>query len=267
MGRRQRNSSPISLFAFQDIITSVTGILILMAVLLTIVMITQKAASVSTAAEAANPDGLEEQILAVQAEIKDLEKRMDSNRQSIGRWAGYSKDQLVSEREALQSSIDAMDLEIQQNQLDIDRLEAAFAQAGKSPEFEKFRAERNKLEDQIEDNLKQLEHLKTSNRVIYNFNRTHRQPWLAQIDSQGIVASKGGSAEPSRRFRSDREFVDFCRALPEAERYVVLIVRPTGIAVQDAVREKLKTIDVDVGVELIGETQTAVDTPLAKEPP
>ena len=259
MGRRKRYENPISLFSFQDIVTSVTGILILMAILLAISVITQKSINAESSANAGLAEGLISEIQMLKTEVTDLDARAESNRQSINQWAGYSPEQLLAEENSLKSSLDAIEATIRQNNLDLSQMQADYAKAGQSPEIEKYKADKAKMDDALEELQTELQNLNTSDRVIYNFNRAQRQPWLAQVDSKQIVAAKAGAAGSRREFGSVSDFLDFCESLPDNERYIVLILKPTGILAQRNIREQLHKKNIDVGVELIGETQTAIE--------
>ena len=81
--RRRRRESGFSLFAFQDIITSVTGIMILVTLVLAIELIerTESSPKVMTAQ---TTDQLKSQIVANEKEIQSLESISQDHTTTVG---------------------------------------------------------------------------------------------------------------------------------------------------------------------------------------
>lgn len=100
--------------------------------------------------------------------------------------------------------------------------------------------------------------IKNSNRIVYNFRKTSRTPWLVQIDDGQLIAAMAGSGK-AQEFTSPAQFIRFAKTLPRKQKYVVMIVRPDGVANFDDVKEELGDLGFDLGVELIGDTVVAVD--------
>ena len=69
MGRRRDNENPVSLFAFQDIITSITGIMILVVLLLILDILDSK--------EEKAPSPYKEDIVKLEATVKNLREKLD----------------------------------------------------------------------------------------------------------------------------------------------------------------------------------------------
>jgi hypothetical protein len=100
--------------------------------------------------------------------------------------------------------------------------------------------------------------LKNSNRIVYNFRQTSRKPWLVQIDDGQLIAAMAGSNK-AKEFTSAKQFLRFAKTLQRKQKYVVMIVRPNGIANFDEVKDELDEMGFDLGTQLIGETVVAVD--------
>src|SRR5688500_3894328 len=81
MTRRRRRSagSPVSFFSFQDIVTSVTGILILVTLLMTLDLITRA----RFVANVPGPDA--DELSALHRDIRDAEARREWLRGEVGR--------------------------------------------------------------------------------------------------------------------------------------------------------------------------------------
>src|SRR3990170_1664670 len=83
-GRRGVNEDPISLFSFQDIITSVTGIIILLALLL-VVELTKRPQQVLS-------DGGSNAASLLQSEIHDLESRISSLKELLASSSKFANE-------------------------------------------------------------------------------------------------------------------------------------------------------------------------------
>jgi hypothetical protein len=81
MGRRRSGSPPISLFSFQDIITSVTGIMILVTLLMSVELVRRPLQEHRPKSSDATPT--EESANSPSQELAELQRRKDRNDQAM----------------------------------------------------------------------------------------------------------------------------------------------------------------------------------------
>jgi hypothetical protein len=247
----------MSLFSFQDIITATTGILILLALVLAISVIIQGANS-SPESEIADQKTIElrndllEEVRQLQIQSKKI--------------AGDAATWISSTPAELQKKIDTQSM---QQRLITDDIASAKKMLHKLMAMENegdFSSDLQVLTMQLKGSsqslaevLKQINELKTSNRVVYNFREANRSAWLVEVSGKNILAAKIGSNDKPQRFDSPLKFNRFAAGLPRTQQYFVLAVKPSGIAAYDQVKPYLLQIKADTGIELVGENQTVID--------
>ena len=105
----RRTELKISLFSFQDIITSVTGVMILLTLLLALELVesAQQSPAIQTT-ELVND--LQEQIAVASAELEDLKKRINASSTELSQSTTTDKDAIKLEIQELQKKIAEMNL-------------------------------------------------------------------------------------------------------------------------------------------------------------
>ena len=251
MARRKPKSNPVSLFAFQDIITSTTGVLILLALILMLALAT-KEPIVEQPTRAATKEQFEK-LAGLTNELKQLnEGKLELN---ISRLVSSTPSELKSQLDAVEAEIKRLE------SAGVERKRAIAIAAAKVKSDSKNDSDTGKaqqLSEAIDAVEAETASLKNSNRVVYNFRNLDREPWLVQIDENELLAARAGSVDV-QVFRTATAFTKFAKALPKKQQYVVMIVRPAGIAKYDELKKQLERLDFDLGTELIGENQVAVD--------
>ena len=258
MSRRRRQSNPISLFSFQDIITSVTGILILLAILLAISVITQNNAP-AVENTLVDVSSLIAAQSALQQEVTQMETRVAETQQRVNSWIGSSPEELERHKNSIEAAIQVMETDLKTSEAKVTASSAELKQQTLNPKLNADLAKAAQIKQQLEQAKQDLSQLESGNKIVYNFRDSSRAAWLVQISKGAILAgSRGASVAPSS-FKSVKDFLQFANKLPESEKYFVLIVRPSGLSMYDAIKEKLDDMDADVGTDLIAEDQVVVD--------
>lgn len=116
MGRKRKNENPVSLFAFQDIITSITGIMVLIVLLIILDVISHK--------EASDPKALQES----QGDIKKLEEMAAGLKKQLdeGKLWLTKNEELI--KKALSVNLDALPKMIKREEKQHLRLSKALEQ-------------------------------------------------------------------------------------------------------------------------------------------
>lgn len=264
MNRRRKSHGPaVSLFAFQDIITAVCGILIVMVLLLAM----ELASHTSRSPSQPSPDfeALETSLEDIKKRRDELQKQVDAQAESVS--AAISRPVAAIEAEITQLRMRKTLLE--------NRIKNAAARAERLDEEQS--ATRSAREDRVED-LERLEELnrekdlledslqeeQTETRPIFRFpDGRSRNGWIAVVDSRSAMLAPLGRAEPpqklllgSRPLESLNEFL----TQQDAE-YVLVLFRPSGTDhdLLDDLQTKGRHRGYDVGIDLISEQQTIFD--------
>ena len=273
MRKRGHRSSVLSLFAFQDIITSVTGIMILVTLVLALELLYRKEnAPPRKTAEILVK--LESAIVKSQARIEELRGRARDNETRIGRYAGIDIANVHDDLENLKNLNGVLTDEVSELANEAvaasgrveDARNVMSAHSDDRETIKNVLAEGEQVEQQIED-------LKRSGRVIFAPSQdSHKTPWLVEITGDKITVARYGEHARSKEYGSSTDFMRFIHAREPTSDYFVLFVKPDGIKVFQEVRQLLesppdKSRRFDVVVYVLTLEQTAIDSQTGVEVP
>jgi hypothetical protein len=268
MARRKRSSSPISLFSFQDIITSVTGIMILITLMLALEVIQKKENG---------PDAQSRQLASdAQRSAEEIAQRIESNKQAIEQMR-HKLQQTTQELTEL-AQFDADQLRRQATDLnevsthlsnELQKSSAQRAAATKRAQQAKEAKDRRASDPQTlaetiiaaKEKTAQLEQMKKSGRMIFSPTEgDEKAPWLVEIDENRIAVAEVGKEAPPQSFATPDQFFAWAGDRNPSREYFVLLVKPGGIKhfgqIQD---DLLNELGFDVGYDVLPSNQTALD--------
>lgn len=285
MARRNRSKDvAISLFSFQDIITSVTAIMILLVLILTLELITREATKGMAAEDRRVAQELQRSVAEMEHRLDKLRQEAATARANATDAAGFSAKE--SAEQTAQAERDAKELREQIHQLEVqlrsaqstrraaegslarsqaDTAEATAEQArvvaARAGEMEAA----NSAEKSRQTNeAKQAREGPTAARTLV-FNAppgSTLKPLLVEISKDGLVAAGTDGASPTRfswnLLGLPSGFGEWLKARDKRREYVVLILRPSGVDRYDATREAVVSAGFDLGTELIGEQMSLV---------
>jgi uncharacterized phage infection (PIP) family protein YhgE len=283
MARRKKPTTAFSLFAFQDIITATTGIMILLTLLLSLSLVV--AETQSPAEETVDViEELEQALSDVEAEVESLEGELDYLEQAAGRVAGFSQGSLEQELEKKTRQVEHLSKEtgrLAQKVGDAEKRNTSWdqrlsQQRQKRSELKqdknKLREEQRQLERRLAEVQKELKNLRqrlaetqTSSRMVFNPRAEDgRIAWLVEIHQDRILIARagvkarpvvftGGSSQLSSRFSawvaSERK---------KSKDFFVLFIAPDGIKVFVEMEGQMRSSGFSYGTELIGANTTVV---------
>lgn len=269
MSTRRRSNPPISLLSFQDIITSVAGVMIFLALIMALQLVVQTTeASPSEATSQLNAQ-LEDALAAAEDDMRALQREARDIAAALQRRAGETTITLASKQSALEREIaglrqDVAELAGDESRSKQRRNEAASRAAKNAKVDEKL----NKLLRKNRQTQEKIDELRAENRLIYVPQPgSGKKAWLMQVSGDAILAAEAGeSAEPipfpgssiaQQLVAAER----WARKLDGRRNYLVLIVKPSGVDVFDTLLARLKLLPLDVGFDLIDEQHTVVSQP------
>lgn len=282
----RRKTVGVSLFSFQDIITSVTAIIILVLLLLTLELLFRKYGLAAS-------DTVRTQIELIDAEdrlnalVQSLEEKL-RNAGSVGRQSmSPTKAELrrtlstlqSEKRLAEQEQMDANQVLIAAERNKQDALLEMAVHQGDAAEVESLEqdteAKRNALQELQEANKaeeKELEDLEEQSvdddsvamELVFNKpENASKQPWLLDVYGDGLACLKLGSGVV-KKFKIDSQGTssdldDWLLALSVGQNYILLMIRPSGVRHEQWVKDAIQNQGISLGVELIGEDQEIRD--------
>jgi hypothetical protein len=285
MPRRSRSKDvAISLFSFQDIITSVTAIMILLVLILTLELVTREATKGMAAEDRRIALELKRSVAEMEERLVKLRQEAAAARANATDAAGFSAKETAeqtarADREAKELQEQIRQLEVQlrnaqstrraaegslaKSQADAAEVTAEHSRAvdARAAEMEAAnRAERNRQDNEA----RQVREGKGAARTLV-FNAppgSTLEPLLVEISKDGLVAVGTDGASPTRfswnLLGLPSGFGEWLKAHDKRREYVVLILRPSGVDRYDATREAVVSAGFDLGTELIGEQMSLV---------
>lgn len=266
MSRRGRSGPAISLFAFQDIITSVTAIVIVIALFLALDLVQRKAAAHAESAAGVAED-LADRIHEMQAEVDELRVEARRTDAIVKEVAQFSPAELQAEIELLQRTI--QNLEDEHGKL-AERetawksreqavLAAKFDLQPKRVQLERVEKETRTLQERIEQERRE-------DRPVFALPRGfNKAGWLVVIESAAISVAPMG--RQSRPIRFEQEglrlingtavdaFMKWIRAGGHQTAYFLLLVRPGGATQFDELDGRLSVDSISHGFDVIDARQ------------
>lgn len=283
MGRRRRSGPAFSLFSFQDIITSVTAILILLVLILALELIARRHDE-AAADQDASRSALQQSAAALERLVaqlttlvptdetrplaertqsefeRDVRVMEDQARQAV---AAAESARAVEERaRALAAEAEAKLAEVQDLRDELRRTldeaallddEAAKLALDNAKEAERIARRRDELSEQPTPGAE----------LVFNApENSNSQAWIVEVSNDGLVVVKLGTNE--RRVLGAAigpgSAVDEWVAELDPDRdHALILVRPSGIAASADIRETLAEEGVSFGVDFIGEGQVVRD--------
>lgn len=261
MGSSRNRASAFSLFAFQDIITSVTGIMVFVTLMLALELLNrvQNAPPIKTAEVLTQ---LDTAIQTTEARVRTLEERREASQDRLNRLAGVRPDTIRNNLRNLRSLTLELEKDIANLGLDYSsaqkRLEDARAYRSQHDNDERklgaLMIEAKRLREEIE-------RLKRTGRIIFTPRADNtKTPWLVQIASGEVLTARYGSQTPAKVFRSAHDFVRFACNKDPAKEYFVVFVKSNGVDLFTPIRAQLEGGNFGVAVFLLADGQSAIDT-------
>lgn len=263
--RRRGGDSPLSLFAFQDVITGITGIMILVMLLLVLEVIERKAAEApATATSTAPAEDITGLVAAMQdekekllGEIADIQKRLAGLPAAEPRQIKLDTEDEKEKQVALDKKIEQLRVQVQEREKQADEAEANAATAGR---------DREGLKEKVRGMEEELRKLEAENRVTFIFGETDKTPILVQCSQEGIRAKVLGETVEVERFDSPEgsfgtavaNFRQWSLTRDKDSEAFVVLVKPSSVRYAPIVVSQLRGAGFDVGHEPLEEDKTGV---------
>ena len=263
MKRKRAAGAPITLFSFQDIITSVTGVLLLLMLLLAVELTQRRPSSPADSSNRIAAE-IEAAIDEAQAEIARLTTLLSSLGAEAETAVGYTLFSAQEERTATDDQIETLEIKLEQlgrqralaeNQL--QEMEAKRgARARDADRLEIIEHETAGAEQEFED-------LQTGNRVLYNTDSTDGQKvYLVELFPNEILVAAAGERARPQRFTDGRatdEFLAWAITQSNTAARFMLIVHPGSTEAFGQIRERLDSSNFTIGFDLLPDGKNAID--------
>ncbi len=268
MSRRGRSGPVISLFAFQDIITSVTAIVIVVTLFLALDLVQRKQGQASES-PAVLADELVAQIAKVEAELTRLRKELDNADELVKQVASTSPAELKAEIVRHERALEDLRRELQRQQEKQTRL-VAQEQAAAAEKFD-LDPLRQRIEQTVRETREmqgQLDQEKQEDRVLFTLPRGfNKEGWIAVVESGRITVAPLGRAAKPQVFVSTGTFlkksaadalIDWIDRDRLRSAYFLVLIRPAGSRTFSDLEEAFHGKSISFGFDLIDAERTVL---------
>ncbi|MEM7624852.1 MAG: hypothetical protein AAF333_04410 [Planctomycetota bacterium] len=244
---RYRRNPPVSLFAFQDIIAAVTGVMLLATMLLMLELVTR-----TFAATIPTPDGMPDEVKAERVELQEQRDRLlDRITQNIAR----ASPEIVT-----QTQLGVLEAELRRRQEETRSLEEQVADARDT--LHQLETQRqtdaeaiDTLVRELAETQQQLDVALSRTRVtLLEGDRADKQAWFLLCEGDRVTAATvSDDNELTPRLDLPRDgpgLLRWAERLKPAENVFVLMVRADGIGQFETLQQALRTRGFEVGWDL-----------------
>ncbi|QDT93667.1 hypothetical protein [Gimesia algae] len=258
--RRRRTQNKFSLFAFQDIITSVTGIVIFVTLLMSLELIQRhpKSAHAETADLIRQ---LKQQLIQNQQASELLQQQIDAENQEIIPEAfqdATTLQQTLTEIRELQQrvSADAAEVTTQKSETEKQLNEIRKSAAERRQEAKEI----EDLKNEIAHKSEQLKKLEEGKRLIFrpakNTPKTH---WLVDVSGKTVLVARMGVKSTPQQFASYEEFRNWLIRLSPASDYCMVVLRPETARTYQEIFKMLDQQHISFGYDAIDDQKIVID--------
>lgn len=257
---RKHRSGPISLFSFQDILTSLMGVVFLMVLLLSLELV-HRIPSVSDLPQHQAAQ-LQAEIQQMQTTCQQLQKQLDLVHQQA-KMAAQTHQQLQQHRKQLQQDFQRLWAECQSKKKTLRELTHQKETLEKQLHSPREGQQMKQLREKIAQIHRKLGEIKAQNVFIFNPVPGEKLPWVVDMAGPAWQVISVQTFRPVATFHQTPEerlsaFVQWARNRNPRWEYFILFVRPAGLARYYRLRERLERMGFELGVDLLGDDQKLV---------
>lgn len=274
MGSRRRSSAPpISLFSFQDIITSVSGVLIFLTLIMTLELVQRQQDSPPQKTREIVED-MSQAIATAEDEIRVLEATFAKQSAETNKRVSQNQADLQSRKAEIGAEVRLAGTEVDRLQQELQRARVRAQQAQKvEPHEQQESARIEELAKQTAAIEAKLAELRSKNQLLYATpSGTNKVAWLMEVTGDRLLIARADQPkaevvidDASLDDRIERA-ADWARKLNAKQEYLVLIIKPSGIEQHPELLDALEETRISIGFDLVEENQTVIELPAPKEP-
>jgi hypothetical protein len=262
--RRRRSGAPtFSLFAFQDIITCVMGIMLLLTLMLAIDVNVNPGTGMDTDMQAA-VNMLVRESAGLLTEVETLETRIVAQLAILQSGAMLNPEHLTASRNTLADEVAA-------HQTELGRLNDLSTESQTRLSNVESEYETRHDDEELITNLKQrkqqlteqLKHLRTGQKRVYNsHDSSARACWLIELSSSArISVAQMGQIASSRDFNSVEELLTWIDAQKSTDVAFMLLIKPDAADCMELLTARFIEMAVPFGFDLLPQAATAIGSP------
>ncbi len=264
MRKRGNEAAPVTLFSFQDIITSVMGIMILVMLVIALELAARQLQSPAIQQAIVKQD-VREALKLAREKLEQIKRAL-----AAGAWdnlAALSRSDVQRQTSELERLMPVLEQNARQAEQRLSQLRQRHEQA--EQEFETRNSDEESLrvlQAELAALEEELSRLATSSTMFFRPSQTGgKLVWLVEVSGETILAAPlGPSAKPlsfagSSGESRQRQFLAWASNRDPSREYFVLLIKPGGARLCNDIERQLRSKQFEVGLDLIGSKQTPID--------
>jgi hypothetical protein len=265
MGRRKAQGPSVSFFAFQDIITSVVGIFVLITLIMMVDLVTRKASASSSKkfVEDTYSSAIADLELQLQ-EVQSQSSKLDAMSAKVGNVQVFNKEEVAKD---LKASIQSLNQQIERTERrnqEIQRVidaqnkvlsDLQIEMQKKSPD----REELAKLLKQLEKLDSKIGELDSEDPLIFKSQSLEgRTVVVVDISASelSILDLDSEQRKTSRGLSLKKDFESWIQANRTGKYHYFLLIRPGGARTFSEIRQSLDTIGASYGYDVLDQSRS-----------
>lgn len=265
MSRKRSTQVAFSLFSFQDIITSVTGIMILITLILALELVSRVQSAPAYQTEQ-QQDVTRETIEDLRRQLAELEQSADNSSEvDIRGLPSLDPGELHRRTEALQQSAASLEDQIEEarKRAAEKAQEADSARREAAADADAAQEEIRRIEQAIADAKAKLAEIKGRGRIYFKPGHPEVTTWLVEAKEASLLVAQLGVSAVPRTFTLIQEFDLWARDLDPAQNDFLLIVKPGGENRADKCKQLLRDPvngrGFHVGLQVMPDDRVVID--------
>ncbi len=265
MSRRKASGPSVSFFAFQDIITSVVGIFVLITLIMMVELVQRKGSTPASKKllEDSHSSVIADLVLQVE-KLESRSKNLDSISTKIGSVQVFNKDEIAKELRASLQSLNEQIERTDQRKREIQRIIDSQSKLQASLQSETVQRSRDR--EELAKLLKELERLDSKigemdsdaplifksksldGRTVVVVDVARDETVLLDLDADRRTTIRGKDLE--------REFKNWIAKHSKGNFHYFLLIRPNGASNFDTLRSSLDESGASYGYDLLDQDRT-----------
>lgn len=258
---KRKSNLKISLFSFQDIITSVTGVMILLTLLMALELVEKIETSPPVLTENLTVE-LKNQLEKINQDVIQLSKSVNEARDQTVAFTNTTQTELQNEIVSLEAELDALQVkskEVKDTQIKLDKAKSEIDKAEESQD--QMMAELARIEISIKDIKSRIFKVNEGMIVLLEPRAGDtREPWIIEVFADKILVVSTKNSKAVFTLKDVRALERWMRNRKSHRDYFFLLGHRQGFELLNQIKEMLASKSFDFGTDLLLDNQNAVES-------
>lgn len=268
MARRRAHGTAFSLFAFQDIITSVMGIMVLVTLILALELVTAKTHSPAVQT-VDHTESIQETIAQLEAEIQRLEKLIQQKANIVTDAPSLDAKTLEQRTERMQEDIQRLQQEVSDKNRELAQRRSQLEKT-KNKDAVDGRGEQQELDElakRIAQLKEEIQETKSEDRLFFSDGVKDKTTYIVEVSPGGLTAAQIGISAAPTAFRGIADFQRWLTTLDAQDSAIYFVVKPKGSLLFEQASDIVRKQRIDFGYTTAATRQKVIDPDSGAGPP